>query len=316
MQKFKTWWYAFQKSCLSSKYYAHVLKARFSFSLLYLAVLLLIVSFVQAIVFLTPVLIINVGLISSLPTTLRSELETFYPSDLVVTIEDGRLRTNVEEPYIINVPSLENETFPNFLTIDTTASIEDFPQYNTAILVTETAIAYTEEYGSPNGDDESASYTLDPTAYQYSVQSLAQVENVTLTREGYDQILTQLTPYLKYIPVFIIVFSLVLILVVPFFLASFSLLWQLFYLGFMSLVLWVIAKILGKQLKLGQLYQLGIHGLTLPIVITTVVSFFGLNYPFLFSLIFLVWMCFVLTQWPKKIAKTTTVKTVTTKKKR
>ena len=91
------------------------------------------------------------------------------------------------------------------------------------------------------------------------------------------------------------------ILFFPLFIVPFAFIWHLVYLLLFALILLVVAKVMGKDLSYSQIYQLSLHGLTVPIVITLLLGLFNVSFPFLYSLIFIVWMGIVIHDLKYKV---------------
>ncbi|MDO8497374.1 MAG: DUF1189 family protein [bacterium] len=287
MNKLKTWWFVFCNSLLSPSYYKSILSSKFSFSLKYLVVLMFFVYLTTA----AKVGLVGYRLLPQVPlfaNKLTSTLQTAYPQELVVTIKNGQLSTNVKEPYVWDWPYQfdEKEKKPDmhFLTIDTHASLDDYPTYTTYILVTKNNIIY------PSSSNEGRSG-------EYRVYSLSQIkDSVTFDRTTYDAVLQKLSPFIQKLPTIVAIFIVAGIFFVMIFGTLFGLIWNMIYLLFMTVVILIIAKIMNKNLSYSQLYQFGMYGLTLPILVSVLVSLSGLHIPFIFTLVFIIWMSVVVNK--------------------
>lgn len=56
----------------------------------------------------------------------------------------------------------------------------------------------------------------------------------------------------------------------------------------------VLGKVMNKKLTYSTLYRLGMHAITVPILATYFLQFFGISVPFLFPLVFVGWIGVVL----------------------
>src|SRR3989338_3781708 len=287
MKRLKTFAHRVWISATAPASYAQFLKQNFSAGVKYLYALLLTISAFWVIFGLIAFLIAFPTLRGAF-AEIREELPGFYPQELVVTLKDGEISTNVREPYFIDVPKrwekiLAGSDYKHFVAFDTKGNIEDYATYQSVVLVTESHVVV------PDKNEGLRVIPLEETQ-----------EDFTMNRRKYDQFLMIATPLLQKAPTLLVGAAIVTSLVLPFIAAGLQLAWYMFYLLFAVLIVWVIAQIANRKLRYGQLYHLSLHGLTLPLLVTTITGKIGLSFPFLFSLIFLVWMGAVLMALPKK----------------
>lgn len=227
---------------------------------------------------------------------LASSLQTAYPRELVITVKNGQLSTNVQEPYVWDWPyQLDDKGKKpdmHFLTIDTNASLEDYPTYTTYILVTKNNIIYPSK--SSQGITSSRGTGI---TGEYQVYSLSQMKDqVKIDRPTYDKFLKEFNPLLQKLPVIAGIFIAAGIFMIMIFGTLFGLMWNMIYLLFMTVVILIIAKIMNKSLSYSQLYHFGMYGLTLPILVSVLLSLSGVQMPFIFTLVFIVWMSVVVNK--------------------
>ena len=103
MNKLKTFYRTFAKSISSPKYYKDILKAKFSFSLKYLILLLFIVNLITTIKIGT-FLYKYYPQIGPFIGEVKQTVVDFYPQELVLTVKKQKISTNVKEPYNIDFP--------------------------------------------------------------------------------------------------------------------------------------------------------------------------------------------------------------------
>jgi hypothetical protein len=225
---------------------------------------------------------------------LKATLPTLYPPELIMTFKDGELSTNMPEPVVIPMPERwkkyvnDNELEiegkkgapANLVVIDTSASVEDYPRYETFALLTKTSVIIPKDGG-------------------YNVQGFDRAKDLVITKAKVDDMLTKVFPFLDMAPSLFGVALVFLVLLGPWFLAAFWLLWNLLYLLIAALVVWLIARLLRRTYTYGQLYRLSLYGLTLPVLVTWVAGFVDLEFTWFFTLVFLGWMAFVLSKLPQ-----------------
>ncbi len=258
-------------------------KKRLSSALRYLFWFLFSASVVMT-VWICVNLLILIPLIQPFVNASADELRGLYPANLEVTIEDGILSTNSATPVIIDVPPSWKEYFSekaekedrpveHLAVIDTTASSDDFDEYRTMVLFTEKSIVVP--------DDQIG----------YRVVPLDPEKDVEFTPETYNEILDTFLPFLGSLPALATAGVILLFFILPFIIAGFGWLWYLGYLAVFSLVAWLLAAIMGRRHTYAEIYKLGCFALTLPLIYSTIAGMaLVLHLPFIFTLIFLVWM--------------------------
>jgi len=277
IQKLKTFKYVFVNSLYKPLYYKHVLKSSIWFSLKYLFFLSFLIFFIQIltlVVFIIP----KIGSLPELVDNAYTRVFDFYPSELEVTIDEGILSTNQKNPYYIEIPEMsEDEDFDHFITVDTNANIEDYSVYKTTILVTDSSFIYPDNQSS------------------YAVTSVSDLEwSGVFTSKDYQKIVKELEPAFEAVSKYAPVVLLALFVLVPPIVSIFIVLGHLIFLLFMSLILWFVSIIMKVELSYQQIYHLGIHSLTVPIIITSVLGIFGIHMEMLFTSSFLLFMVYIL----------------------
>lgn len=275
--------YVFKRSLSDITYYREIIKTNFFFSLKYLYMLLVALLFIQGLLF-------AISAFTFLPKapdfikTARSRLTQAYPTELTVKVAKGEVTTNVKEPYFIDIPELkDNETgFKHLITIDTQATIDDYKSYDSLVLVTKKAIVYPDR----NRGDLSS----------YTVTYLEDAKDVTINKALYDSLVNKILPFLDMLPTILIVLAVLGIVLFPILFGVLMLIWKLLFLAIMSLILWLISNIFKNDLKYDKIFQLGMHGLTLPILLTFLLELFSIHIPNLYTVGFLLWMVIILAK--------------------
>ncbi len=269
-----------KNSIYSPKYYKEVLEKPFSYSfkfLLAFALLFAVVFAVVATVKLTP-------FVSALPSKL-SLAPNYFPQELIISVKNGVVSTNVQEPYFIKMPDAfkDNNGFnssdakingipankltqlDNLVVIDTKNKFDvaTFNSYKTFLLLTA----------------DSAIYMKDGAI---TVAPLSEVKDVTLNRDIISMGVNKVKPYL------VILYP---IIIIGAYIGGFFLvLVHMVYLLFGALLVWLIAKI--KELKIGYKgsYKAGMQLMITPIIITSILGAISpkLTFTFLFSILLII----------------------------
>jgi hypothetical protein len=293
MQKLKTFFRSVVLSCTSPKYYAEVLKTRFSFSLKYLLMFQLLASIIMTGLVVTPLALFDLN-------GFLDQAKTWYPRDLVVNYQAGKISVNQPLPYRIALPAdfsdedVELRNLVVFTKDEDISGAADVLAEKSVVVVTETSVYAL--------DDQRGGIKAYPVP--------ADGEPVSFGTAELDQILSQvkaspLVAQKLYIPriAFFMLFILLPIMMV------FSLIVAAIY-GFFA---WIMTRVLAGPLMGGQLLsytkavQVSIHSMTLVNIAQMVLGF--LNKGELLSgwwhlIAFLAWTGFVLNQSKTEMAMT------------
>lgn len=277
MKKLSAFWYVFKRSLTDPEYYRELLTASFSFSLKYLLALLFFVLLVKGLIFSLSL----TALLPKMPTYVseaKNVVREFYPKELTITINNGLLRTNVDEPYTIHFPKELGITDTDFAVIDTKSSVENYKKYKTVIFVTKNAVAY------PDGNTENG----------YKVYPLSQIKRyVVLNSDVYQKMTSQILPYFNYAPQALIGLALVALIFFPVIGTVFYLSSMLIYLLILTVIVYFLARVMKNIYDYKTLYRISMHAITFSILFDLLKSFFGLSIPLTFVMPYLIWMLIV-----------------------
>jgi hypothetical protein len=204
-----------------------------------------------------------------------SAVRNFYPAELIVTVNNKKIQTNVKEPYSVG----------SILVIDTKAAAEDYPRYQPKMLLTDSLLIVP---------DNTTSGTFKALPLE---DVLKDVPNGTVFDKSlYTQITERYLPWLNYLPAAISLFAVLSFLILPWVAGFFSLVGWLLALLLISLLLWIVAKIMKKSLGYGKVYQLAMHGTTAAVLLSFVAGSFGVRLGIVPSLVTLVFTAFALSR--------------------
>jgi len=259
-----------KNSIYNPKYYSEVVEKPFSYSLKYYLVFVLLIALVFSVSATIKFIPTQKFIIENFPT-----ISSYFPQELEIKIKDGKVSTNVKEPYTVKVPDFlknpknTNPDMPNidnFIIIDTKNKfdLENFSLYKTAMLLTESKIIYTDSRN------------------QITINSLNDIKDYTLNKGVIQGYMEKTRPYLAFILPLFFIFS---------YIGGFIVYWAVLICLFLAaLLIWCIAKIKGVALGYKKSYQLGIHLLTLPLIVALISSVFAfqISIPFFFTVLLLI----------------------------
>ncbi len=244
------------KSITSPAYYLDVINSKLSTSYKYFFSLALISTIIVTVVSSIPL----IPKIRSAVDYIYSTSGTLYPNDLVITLNNGDLEINQEEPYFIAFPKGNNlgiqDVPENLIVFDSNGTIEDFTKYNTIMLVNNKNLLVTNSTGTGN-----------TTSSRVDVYPLEEMPNGTFSRADYDAIRNQAAVYVNSAP------AILSALVVLFIFAATIMYFFVFrsiYLFLMASVLYAIGMIKGIKLNFAQYYQVALHAMTFPLLLELV----------------------------------------------
>lgn len=255
-------------------YYKEVLEERrLSSSIKYFLKYVLLLALLTSI-------LLSINILPSLKSTVKSAVNSVlvqYPDDLEITIAKGKASTNKDEPIIfsLNIKEDKKETIKNFLVIDTKNpfTIDKMMSYQTASLLTSDSVVV-------NNSDKLQSYPLTKAEDQVITKSIVR---------GWGEKVE------KFIPAMMPIIA-ILIFVVAFIVYMFSLV----FVFFLAILVFLIFKILKIKASYKKAYQIGLHAITLPLVID-MLNFSGMNIHvrFLPTLLALLIVCLNLKDYSK-----------------
>lgn len=248
-------------------YYRELLTRPASFSIKYYFALALLVA-----LFLT--IASSVPLLPRVNQTLRdlpAKFFAYYPDDLEVKIEKGVLSSNVAEPYFLPLPQVlkgavrSGDAVDSLLVIDTKTpfSVERFNSDKVAVWLGREQIALRDSNG-------------------VRVEQFDPKMNLTVNERilrGFEQ---RLEPFYDFAtPAVVIVLFLGLL---------FALCINFFYLFFGAALIFFLGRLLKQQWTYGASYRIGLHAVTLPVLLnmfTLLLGFPLMSFHLLFSAIML-----------------------------
>lgn len=190
-----------------------------------------------------------------------------FPSDLEVSIEDGQVSTNVQEPYFMPFPQSNSQYngLNNILVIDTKTpfSSTQFNQYKTLAWLTKDSLFYQNR--------EFDNRSLD----------LSKFDNIKINRQFVEGLVAKINPWLNLAgPILILAVFIGLLLAFSF---------NLTYFLFLALFIFFLSSIFKWGLNYSASYKTAIYSSTLAFLVDLVLfntgaytGFFG--FPFLFTL--------------------------------
>lgn len=231
-----------QDSVYSQKFYSTLLKKSFKQSIGYFLLLVLLLTVIRTIFLINPLLI-------EAPIQIQKFAQdtiNCFPKDLEIKITTGQAGINASEPYFI--VSCEGSSSQNIAVIDTKTpfSTEKFNEYKVAAWVTKDLIVYK-------------SNNLETRSY-----SFAKIKDFKLNREVLNSYQKMFQPYLKFIGPILLLLS--------FFGLFLALDFRLLHLLLLSSIIWLLGKLLKKSLGYGQSYKVGLHAITLGLIVELVIS--------------------------------------------
>ncbi|OFZ49992.1 MAG: hypothetical protein A3D92_23730 [Bacteroidetes bacterium RIFCSPHIGHO2_02_FULL_44_7] len=257
-------------SIYGKAYYEEVAAKSFGSSFVYYLKLALLVSLAATIVFSFRIVpTVNVALVQ-----FGNKIVETYPADLEITIAKGKVSINQPEPYTIPMPAeamgdSQDENIKNIIVIDTKHpfDLETFAQYKAVAWLMKDGLAV---YKNSEGN-------------QVQFVSLAQVPDTVITRDSVSELSARFMPFLRIVPFF----------VVPgiFIAGLFYFAYRMLYLLIFALLVWALLAIMGRKINYGIAYKIGLHAMTLPIIIAAVGLMIGFPvtlFPLSFTVIMLV----------------------------
>ncbi|MEK7212101.1 MAG: DUF1189 family protein [Patescibacteria group bacterium] len=261
----------FKQSVYSPDFYRELKDKPLKFSIKYFYLLAVVLSVIWALILtFTIVPIVNVFI-----TQLGPMARDFYPAELVITVQNGQASANVSQPYLIKMPVTEGVKVPgtdekqveNILAIDTVSPFDPklIDEYKAAALL-------TKDYLVMRDDNV------------LKVQKLADFPNLTIDQDRFSTVVEQVQSiFNRFAPVFTVVVSLLIFLGM---LVAAS--YKLLYLLLLALLIMLIGKIKKLDVNYKYAYRIGIHAMSLGLVLSPVLFLLHAVIPYLFTILLLV----------------------------
>jgi hypothetical protein len=274
--------YQFRNAAIRPEFYKEVLKERLKKAILYFLKLFGLLSLLTIITFL-------VFLIPTYPylKNLKDDLPSLYPKELEIEIIDGKVTTNVDEPYFVELKpevfpeelekGLNNQPVQNILVIDTQANPSDIKDYQTFALLTKEDVSFIAERN------------------EIRIQSLEEVEEFKVNRQIVNDFWQEVVPYLQWFSIGILVFILIMIPI-------FTIIGRLIWVAIFSLISLLAAKIMKHQLNYKSALKINLYAVTLPTVIAAAFMLFGADpkIPFFQAIILLIFNLIIFSSLKEK----------------
>lgn len=269
------------KSLTDFSFYKEILKTKLSFSLKYLFFLFYILALITSVVLAAQVGIKILPAVPAFISAVETKAPNFYPKNLVVTVKNGEVSTNVKEPYVIDIPGINlDKNYAHLITIDTKSDGSNFKDYSTFSLVTKNSVLVAD------------------TSNTFKVYQIEKGANTQIDKTKYSQTLSKLISYLPYLKSIIIAVIIILLVIWPFIAGGLTFLVELIYLLVFSLLFLLVVKLMKKDLNLKKIFQLSIHASSLPILLGFIVSSLGIVMPPLIgTAILFIFMLLVINQF-------------------
>ena len=279
MKYIKEFFQTYKNSITSVQSYSSIPKKPFFFSIRFMYLLSFFILFLSTV-------LISINIATQLPklssyfVTLNNELRVAFPSSLIITIKDGIISTNSERPVQFDVPSITKDlSYAHLITLDTNASIEEYPEKNSLVLITKDSFVFPKEL------EDSKSY---------QTESAQQLVNRTVTYASYQQFLEKFAGFTKKFVELAPYLLILSVLVIPVIGSFFVVTMRLVYLLFTTLLLWGISSLFKNTYSYKDLFQMSMHGLAMPITFMLLLNSLGMYSSLIFTSGFLLWMVIVL----------------------
>ncbi len=248
MKKIKAFFYVLLKSAASLNYYKDVVKTNFGFSMKYFLALSILAAITSA----SATTLTISGEAKTSIKTFVDGMVNIFPADLTITTKDGKASINQPEPYIIPAPKGPAETAEqanqpeNLIVFYSKGTIDDLENYKTLVLVNEKNI-------------------LVKNSNKIEVYPLSEIPDGEFSKANIQALADLVKPYIELTPYAIA--ATLLITLIMYYTA-----FRLVYLLPVALILLLIGKIHKLKYDFPKYYQVGIHTLTLPLIVDVITT--------------------------------------------
>lgn len=246
IKKLKAFFHVYKNSVFSPTYYKELLETNINFSIKYYLALVLFAS----------ILISTFETIVVTPQAryaldnFTSQSKSYFPEDLIIEIKDGDWTINKEQPFVIPMPDVQNESLPkNALVFYKEGTINDLEVFDTVVLVNSVNIIMKDSSG-------------------VQVRSLEGIPDTVVDRFAFENLTNFVSNVSNVLPLFIFVSTLFgLMIYYIFFRLTYS-----FGVGLVLYLLSFLVKDNSHPLDYIKSFRIALHTMTLPITIQVLLS--------------------------------------------
>lgn len=252
MKKIRAFFYVFIKSITSPVYYRDVIKTNMAFSLKYYGILALLASLITA----SALSVQTIPEMNKTISELVTQAKSAFPVDLKFTSNNNEWNVNRPMPFIVPMPEdteSAEDTPKNLIVFDKEGTIEDLDRYETLIIVNKTNLITRDSQGV--------------RAYP-----LKELPNGEIGKAQFDGFIDQLAKFAKVLPY--IVFAAIFLGMIFYYLVL-----RAGYLLLIAVLVLLMSRINKTNLDFTNSFKVGLHAMTLPVVLGTVFVSTGTDFP-------------------------------------
>lgn len=227
-----------QNSIYSPQFYPTILKKSFKSSFGYFLLLILLLTVINLLFLIKPILIETPKAVEKI----SQDVINCFPKDLKIKISNGQVSINQKEPYFVSSCQAFDQK-KNLAVIDTKTaySAAQFAAYQTQTWVTKDAIVFK------RNNFETRTYSLE------------KVKDFQLDQDVIYAYQKMFLPLLKFVGPVLLLLSFVGIFLAYDF--------RLLHLLLLASLIWLLGKLFKFTLTYGQSYKLGLHAITLGLIV-------------------------------------------------
>jgi len=253
------------------------------FSFRYLFCLIFLLICIYTIITFTP-LVIEITTFFNKSQINYELVKDLFPDGLALTIKDGILRTNVDEPYYVDIPKTINYSIDSkhLLVFDTKNTYSSLIDYQSSIVITKNNIYIMNNLKDAKNDFQTFSlkeitgyYVINKTVYLRFIESFK--------------------AYLPHISIFLYIIFGFFLIFFPILTTLVYLVALIIYLLFFSILIYYLFMFLHiYKFSVKRIFQISLHAITVSIIFQLVQSLLHISVPYTFTVPFFIWMTYIL----------------------
>ncbi len=261
-------WQSLKRSVHDPEFYREVSKQSFSQGFSFFIRYILLLSAMVSLVILT---YLGIFLFGGKFDEMMRDAKSFYPDDLVVTIVNGKISINQEQPYAIPLPVSGNikdkEGDLNYLAVIDTEypiTLEALKEYKTVTLVGESSIGFRDDSGT------------------LKIYEIPKEVNMVIDRSWVDGTVDKGIGAIKKVGFGVAFVGVPLAIFIGFTIGV------MMYLIFAALIVWIIARVNNLSYSYKQSYVASMYLITVPQALSVVFFWLAIIIPYFRTIIFIV----------------------------
>lgn len=270
-------------SLFDISFYKTLVNKSLRYSIRYLHLLIMVIMYIYTAFVVVPLYIQGRNIPQYISAGYKF-INEIYPEGLVLTLKNGSLRSNVDEPFYIDSSKTSDSitSFQHLIAIDTKNTYSELNNYHSFIIVNKNNIHIMTSHDSQKKD--------------YQTFSLKEIDGYyVINKEMYQKMSDSIKPYASYIPLYYYIGLSLFLVLFPIIGSVIYLFGTIVYLLFFSFVFFLIFNVFRiYHYSFRSIFHVSLHAISVSLVLQSIQYWLKVSVPYTYSLPFFIWMIYIL----------------------